>query len=66
MNEKKIALLTAVRFRMGANAATNLALKDSNVSILSPSGKGGNLSKDLGGISLTGSNQSIRDINKLY
>ena len=66
MNEKKVALLSATRSGMGSDAAKKLASKGFNVSILSPSGKGGNLSKDLGGISLTGSNQSIRDINKLY
>ena len=65
MNEKKVALLTVAGFRIGANVAINLDSKGSNVSILSSSKKGGALTKNLGSISLTGSNQYIGDIKKL-
>ena len=65
MTEKKIAILTAAGTGMGADAAKNLASKGFNVSILSSSGKGEALAKDLGGIGLTGSNQSIDDLKKL-
>jgi NAD(P)-dependent dehydrogenase (short-subunit alcohol dehydrogenase family) len=65
MTGKKIAILTAAGTGMGADAAKNLASKGFNVSILSSSGKGEALAKDLGGIGLTGSNQSIDDLKKL-
>ena len=65
MTEKKIAILTAAGTGMGADAAKNLAAKGFNISILSSSGKGEALAKDLGGIGLTGSNQSISDLKKL-
>ena len=65
MTEKKIAILTAAGTGMGADAAKNLASKGFNVSILSSSGKGEALAKDLGGIGLTGSNQSTDDLKKL-
>jgi len=65
MTEKKIAILTAAGTGMGADAAKNLAAKGFNISILSSSGKGEALAKDLGGIGLTGSNQSIDDLKKL-
>lgn len=65
MTEKKIAILTAAGTGMGADAAKNLAAKGFNISILSSSGKGEALAKDLGGIGLTGSNQSIDDLKRL-
>ena len=65
MTEKKIAILTAAGTGMGADAAKNLASKGFSVSILSSSGKGEALAKDLGGIGLTGSNQSTDDLKKL-
>ena len=65
MNEKKVALLTAVGFGMIADNAINLALKGSNVLILSSSEKGETLTKYLADISLARSNQSIEDIKKL-
>ena len=65
MTEKKIAILTAAGTGMGADAAKNLVAKGFNISILSSSGKGEALAKDLGGIGLTGSNQSIDDLKKL-
>ena len=65
MKEIKVALLTAAGTGMGAHAAKNLASKGFNVSILSSSGKGEALAKNLGGIGFTGSNQSNDDLKKI-
>jgi NAD(P)-dependent dehydrogenase (short-subunit alcohol dehydrogenase family) len=65
MNKKKVAVLIAAGTGMGANAAINLSKKGFNISILSSSGKGEQLAKDLGGVGLTGSNQSNSDLKKL-
>ena len=50
---------------MGADAAKKLASKGFKISILSSSGKGEQLANDLGGIGVTGSNQSENDLKKL-
>ncbi len=50
---------------MGAAAARRLAADGYKVGILSSSGKGEALAKDLGGIGVTGSNQSDADIKTL-
>ena len=50
---------------MGAGAARQLAEDGYHVAILSSSGKGEALAKELGGIGVTGSNQSNDDLNKL-
>ena len=63
---KKVALFIAAGSGMGADAAKNLASKNYNIGILSSSGKGENLAKSLGGIGLTGSNQSSSDIEDIY
>ena len=65
MNNHKVAVLTAAGTGMGADAAKNLASKGFKVSILSSSGKGEQLANDLGGIGVTGSNQSENDLKKL-
>jgi len=54
----KVALITAGGSGMGAAAARKLAEKGYQVAILSSSGKGEELAKDLGGFGVTGSNQS--------
>ncbi len=53
------------RQRNGAASARKLAQDGFAVAILSSSGKGEALAKELGGIGVTGSNQSIDDLNKL-
>ena len=58
-------MLIAAGTGMGADAAKNLASKGFKVSILSSSGKGEQLANDLGGIGVTGSNQSNNDLKKL-
>jgi len=65
MDNHKVAVLTAAGTGMGADSAKNLASKGFKVSILSSSGKGEQLANDLGGIGVTGSNQSENDIKKL-
>lgn len=50
---------------MGAGAARRLAADGFHVAILSSSGKGEALAKELGGIGVTGSNQSNDDLKRL-
>ncbi len=61
----KVALITAGGSGMGAAAAKRLAADGFKVAILSSSGKGEALAGALGGIGLTGSNQSNDDIKRL-
>ena len=65
MNENKVAILIAAGTGIGADAAKQLASDGFNISILSSSGKGEALAKKLGGIGVTGSNQSNDDIKKI-
>ena len=65
MNKNKVAILTAAGTGIGADAAKQLASDGFNISILSSSGKGEALAKKLGGIGVTGSNQSNDDIKKI-
>jgi NAD(P)-dependent dehydrogenase (short-subunit alcohol dehydrogenase family) len=50
---------------MGAAAAEKLASEGYQVAILSSSGKGAALAEKLGGLGITGSNQSVEDLEKL-
>ena len=61
----KVALITAGGSGMGAAAAKRLAADGYKVAILSSSGKGEALAQALGGIGVTGSNQSVDDIKRL-
>ena len=65
MNKNKVAILTAAGTGIGADAAKKLASDGFNISILSSSGKGEKLAKQLGGIGMTGSNQSTADLEKI-
>lgn len=65
MTETKVALITAGGSGMGAAAATRLAADGYAVGILSSSGKGETLANELGGIGVTGSNQSNDDLQRL-
>ncbi len=62
---EKIAIVTAGGSGMGAAAARRLAQDGFKVAILSSSGKGEALAKELGGIGVTGSNQSNDDLKRL-
>jgi NAD(P)-dependent dehydrogenase (short-subunit alcohol dehydrogenase family) len=61
----KVAVIMAGGSGMGAGAARKLAEEGYKISILSSSGKGEALAQELGGIGLTGSNQSCEDIQAL-
>lgn len=61
----KVAIVTAGGSGMGAAAARKLAQQGFGVAILSSSGKGEALAKSLGGIGVTGSNQSGDDLQRL-
>jgi NAD(P)-dependent dehydrogenase (short-subunit alcohol dehydrogenase family) len=61
----KVALVTAGGSGMGAAAARRLAADGLRVAILSSSGKGEALAKELGGVGVTGSNQSTDDLQRL-
>ena len=65
MNYEKVAVITAGGSGMGAMAARRLAEEGFEVAILSSSGKGELLAKELGGIGVTGSNQSNDDLKQL-
>ena len=65
MSRQKVAIITAGGSGMGAGAARRLAAAGFRVSILSSSGKGEALAKELGGIGVTGSNQSNEDLTRL-
>jgi NAD(P)-dependent dehydrogenase (short-subunit alcohol dehydrogenase family) len=61
----KVALITAGGSGMGAAAARRLAADGFEVGILSSSGKGEALATELGGLGITGSNQSNEDLARL-
>ena len=63
--QKKVAIVTAGGSGMGAAAARKLADDGFRVAILSSSGKGEALATELGGIGVTGSNQSNDDLQRL-
>lgn len=65
MTNQKVALIIAGGSGMGAAAARKLAQEGYCVAILSSSGKGEALAKELGGIGVTGSNQSNDDLQRL-
>lgn len=62
---EKVAIITAGGSGMGAGAARKLAGEGFKVAILSSSGKGEALAHELGGIGVTGSNQSNDDLKRL-
>jgi NAD(P)-dependent dehydrogenase (short-subunit alcohol dehydrogenase family) len=62
---EKVAIVTAGGSGMGAAAARKLAQQGFEVAILSSSGKGEALAKELGGIGVTGSNRSNDDLKRL-
>ena len=65
MASEKVAVVTAGGTGMGAGAARKLAADGFRVAILSSSGKGEALAKELGGIGVTGSNQFSDDLKRL-
>ncbi len=65
MSDVKVALVTAGGSGMGADSARALAADGFKVGVLSASGKGEALGKELGGLGVTGTNQSTEDLQKL-
>src|SRR3954469_4491459 len=65
MSSDKVAIITAGGSGMGAESARRLAADGYKVAILSSSGKGEALADELGGIGITGSNQSTDDLQRL-
>ncbi|WP_409433190.1 SDR family oxidoreductase [Litorimonas sp. RW-G-Af-16] len=65
MSKNKVAIITAGGGGMGAGAAKKLAEHGFKIAILSSSGKGEALAQELGGIGVTGSNQSHDDLSRL-
>lgn len=63
--QQKVAIVTAGGSGMGAAAARRLAADGFKVAILSSSGKGEALAAELGGLGVTGSNQSVADLQRL-
>jgi NAD(P)-dependent dehydrogenase (short-subunit alcohol dehydrogenase family) len=62
---QKVAIITAGGSGMGAAVARRLAADGYGVAILSSSGKGEALARELGGVGVTGSNQTQADIDRL-
>lgn len=65
VGEQRVAIVTAGGSGMGAAAARKLAADGFRVAILSSSGKGEALAQELGGLGVTGSNQSQADLQHL-
>jgi NAD(P)-dependent dehydrogenase (short-subunit alcohol dehydrogenase family) len=65
MSVEKVAIVTAGGSGMGAAAARRLAADGFRIGVLSSSGKGEALAKELGGLGITGSNQSSDDLKRL-
>jgi NAD(P)-dependent dehydrogenase (short-subunit alcohol dehydrogenase family) len=61
----RVALVTAAGSGMGAAVARKLAGLDYKVAVLSSSGRGEALAKELGGVGVTGSNQEPADLERL-
>jgi len=64
MTDTKVALVMAGGSGMGAGAARKLAEDGYKVAILSSSGKGEALAKELGGFGVTGSNRETEDLRR--
>ena len=65
MSDGRVAIITAAGSGMGAEVSRRLASDGYAVAILSSSGKGEALAAELGGIGVTGSNQSNEDLARL-
>lgn len=65
MASTRVAVITAGGSGMGADAARRLAADGFKVAVLSSSGKGEALAKELGGVGVTGSNRSVAELKKL-
>ena len=64
VTDQKVALVTAAGSGMGAAIARKLAFDGYRIAILSSSGKGEALAKELGGLGMTGSNLIAADLEE--
>lgn len=64
MTDKKVALVVGGGSGIGADAARNLKAKGYEVGVMSSSGKGEALGKELDGLGFTGSNLVVADLEK--
>ena len=62
---EKVAIVTAGGSGMGAAAARHLARDGFRIAVLSSSGKGEALAREVGGFGVTGTNQSNDDLKRL-
>src|SRR5690606_15883670 len=62
--DNKVAMVVGGGSGMGAAAARKLAESGYGIAVLSSSGKGEALAKELGGLGFTGSNQSTDDLER--
>jgi NAD(P)-dependent dehydrogenase (short-subunit alcohol dehydrogenase family) len=62
---EKVAVITAGGSGMGASAAKRLEGDGFKIAVLSSSGKGEHLARELGGVGVTGTNQSVEDLARL-
>ena len=65
MSDVRVAVITAAGSGMGAEVARKLASDGYEIAVLSSSGKGEALAGELGGLGITGSNQSPDDLERL-
>ena len=65
MTQERVALVTAGGSGMGAAAARRLAADGYRIGVLSSSGRGEALAKELGGVGVTGSNTSTDALERL-
>jgi NAD(P)-dependent dehydrogenase (short-subunit alcohol dehydrogenase family) len=65
LSDVPIAVVTAAGSGMGAAVVRKLADDGYKIAVLSSSGKGETLARDLGGLGVTGSNQSSDDLTRL-
>ena len=65
MPDRKVAIVTAGGSGMGAAAARQLAHDGFDIAVLSSSGRGEALAKELGGLGVTGSNQANDALKRL-
>ena len=65
MTQIRVALVVGGGSGIGADAARKLAEDGFRVGVMSSSGKGENLGRELGGVGVTGSNQVPEDLERL-
>ena len=65
MTQERVAVITAVGSGMGAATVRRLSADGYRVAVLSASGRGEALANELGGLGVTGSNQSNEDLKRL-